>query len=88
MNDLYVAGIGASAGGLAALKLMLEHLPAKTGVAFVLIQHLPADHRSALVELLRPAAKTLSPKRPTEPCWRPTTFTSAPPRRISLWKTA
>ena len=56
MNDLYVAGIGASAGGLAALKLLLEHLPAKTGVAFVLIQHLAADHRSALVELLRPAA--------------------------------
>ena len=52
----YVAGIGASAGGLAALKLMLEHLPAKTGVGFVLIQHLAADHRSALVELLRPAA--------------------------------
>ena len=58
MKSPYVAGIGASAGGLAALKLMLEHLPAKTGVAFVLIQHLPADHRSALVELLRPAAKT------------------------------
>ncbi len=53
----YVVGIGASAGGLAALKLMLEHVPAKTGVAFVLVQHLPADHRSALVELLRPAAK-------------------------------
>ncbi len=57
MDDLYVAGIGASAGGLAALRLLLEHLPAKTGVAFVLIQHLPADHRSALVELLRPAAR-------------------------------
>ncbi|RPI19990.1 MAG: chemotaxis protein CheB, partial [Acidobacteria bacterium] len=56
MNTLYVAGIGASAGGLGALKLMLEHLPGKTGVAFVLIQHLAADHRSALVELLRPAA--------------------------------
>jgi two-component system, chemotaxis family, CheB/CheR fusion protein len=53
-----VAGIGASAGGLAALKLLLEHLPVKTGVAFVLIQHLPPDHRSMLVELLRPAAKT------------------------------
>ncbi len=57
MNDLHVAGIGASAGGLAALKLMLGHLPGKTGVAFVLIQHLAADHRSALVELLRPAAR-------------------------------
>ncbi|RPI22915.1 MAG: chemotaxis protein CheB, partial [Acidobacteria bacterium] len=58
MNDFCVVGLGASAGGLAALKLMLEHLPGQTGVAFVLVQHLPADHRSALVELLRPAAKT------------------------------
>jgi len=57
MSDFHLAGIGASAGGLAALKLLLEHLPPKTGVAFVLIQHLAADHRSALVELLRPAAR-------------------------------
>src|SRR5271156_3259457 len=35
-----VVGIGASAGGLEAFKQLLENLPANTGMAFVLIQHL------------------------------------------------
>jgi len=47
-------GIGASAGGLAAFKSFFENMPADTGMAFVLVQHLDPDHKSMLVELLRP----------------------------------
>src|SRR5436190_16772995 len=35
-----IVGVGASAGGLEAFTELLEHLPATTGMAFVLIQHL------------------------------------------------
>jgi two-component system CheB/CheR fusion protein len=52
-----VVGIGASAGGLAAVKLMLQHLAPKTGLSFVLVQHLSASHPSVLVDLLSPIAK-------------------------------
>src|ERR1700710_2415887 len=47
-----VVGIGASAGGLEALKQFLQALPAKTGMAFVFIQHLNPRHVSILPEIL------------------------------------
>src|SRR5579871_5121843 len=49
-----VVGIGASAGGLAAFKSFFDNMPADTGIAFVLVQHLDPDHKSLLVDLLRP----------------------------------
>src|SRR5512147_567673 len=47
-----VVGVGASAGGLEAFKLLLSHLPPDTGFAVVLIQHLDPTHHSMLSELL------------------------------------
>ncbi len=47
-------GIGASAGGLRAFRSFLEHMPADTGMSFVLVQHLDPHHPSMLVELLAP----------------------------------
>jgi two-component system CheB/CheR fusion protein len=44
--------IGASAGGLQAFTEFLANLPADTGMAFVLIQHLDPGHKSLLVGLL------------------------------------
>jgi two-component system CheB/CheR fusion protein len=54
-----VVAIGASAGGLAAFTALLNALPVKTGMAFVLIQHLEPKHESALTTLLSKA--TLMP---------------------------
>ena len=48
----HVVGIGASAGGLIALEEFFKTVPAKTGLAYVVIQHLPADHKSMMLELL------------------------------------
>jgi chemotaxis response regulator CheB len=48
-----VVGIGASAGGLEAFKTFFSVMPANSGMAFVLIQHLDPDYPSALVKLLR-----------------------------------
>src|SRR5215472_16137944 len=49
-----VVGIGASAGGLAALKTFLHHVPEDSGLAFVVVVHLSPDHESHLAELLQP----------------------------------
>lgn len=47
-----IVGVGASAGGLEAFTQLLEHLPATTGMAYVLIQHLDPTHASQLPEIL------------------------------------
>jgi two-component system CheB/CheR fusion protein len=45
-------GIGASAGGLEALEILLQHLPTNTGACFVIVQHLSPDFKSMMLELL------------------------------------
>src|SRR5688500_12405052 len=47
-----VVGVGASAGGLEAFLLLLSHLPADPGVAFLFVMHLQPDYDSQLAELL------------------------------------
>lgn len=48
-----VVGIGASAGGLQALTHFLEHVPADSGLAFVVVQHLDPSRKDMLPELLQ-----------------------------------
>ena len=55
-NQFPIVGVGASAGGLEAFTQLFKHLPAKPGMAFVLIQHLAPAHESMLTELLSKAA--------------------------------
>src|SRR5258707_5260598 len=52
VRSFYVVGLGASAGGLEALRDFFAAVPAKSGAAFVVIQHLAPAHRSQMVELL------------------------------------
>jgi len=53
-GDFPIVGIGASAGGLAALEAFFSAMPADRdpGMAFVLVQHLAPDHESVLHELI------------------------------------
>src|SRR5882757_7861344 len=51
-EGLPVVGIGASAGGIAALEALLPHLRKDAGVAFVVIQHLHPTQPSILSTLL------------------------------------
>ncbi len=48
----YVVAIGASAGGLDALERFFQGLPADTGAAYVVVQHLSPDHKSMMANLL------------------------------------
>jgi two-component system CheB/CheR fusion protein len=52
VNDFIIVAIGASAGGIEAFTELMSALPADTGMAFVLIQHLDPNHRSLLTELI------------------------------------
>jgi two-component system, chemotaxis family, CheB/CheR fusion protein len=47
-----IVGVGASAGGLAAFSAFLAAMPADSGMAFVLVQHLAPQHKSILTDLL------------------------------------
>ena len=51
-HQVPVVGIGASAGGLEALRDMLAPASLPTGLAFVIVQHLDPNHESMLAQLL------------------------------------
>jgi two-component system CheB/CheR fusion protein len=48
-----IVGIGASAGGLEALESFLTGVPLKSGMAFVVVQHLDPTHKGIMAELLQ-----------------------------------
>ncbi len=50
-----VVGVGASAGGLDALKHLVAGIQIDAGLAVVVLQHLPPDQHQLLAELLRTA---------------------------------
>jgi two-component system CheB/CheR fusion protein len=52
-----VVGIGASAGGLDALKKFFEPMPVDSGLAFLLMTHMAQGQESALPEILGRATK-------------------------------
>ena len=56
-NPLIIVGIGASAGGLEALKVLISALPASDNICYVVAQHLSPTHNSLLTELLAPVTK-------------------------------
>ena len=51
-RPFHIVGIGASAGGLEALKGFFEEMPADCGMAFVVVQHLDPHHESLMKVLL------------------------------------
>ena len=51
-DNLYLVGIGTSAGGLEALEKFFTNMPASKDFAFVVVQHLSPDYESHMVELL------------------------------------
>src|SRR6476646_484623 len=51
-QELFVVALGASAGGLEALEKFFDNMPADSGLAFVVVQHLSPDFKSLMNELL------------------------------------
>ncbi len=48
----FIVGLGASAGGLEALKAVFPKLPADLGLSYVVVQHLSPNYRSMMAQLL------------------------------------
>jgi len=62
-----VIGIGASAGGLGALKTFFEHMPADSGMAFVIVLHLSPDHESVADQILQDCT-SMPVRQVIDPC--------------------
>ncbi|MBV9963029.1 MAG: PAS domain-containing protein [Parafilimonas sp.] len=56
-DEFLIVGLGASAGGIQALQEFFQHLPLKSGMAYVVILHLSPDHDSSLATVLQTATK-------------------------------
>lgn len=52
-----IVAIGASAGGLEAMSILLKNLPPDTGMAYIYVQHLSPDHKSYLTSILSKITK-------------------------------
>ncbi|MBC7889229.1 MAG: PAS domain-containing protein [Ferruginibacter sp.] len=52
-NLFPVVGVGASAGGLEAFKLLVKAIPENSGTAYILVQHLDPFHESILADILQ-----------------------------------
>jgi two-component system CheB/CheR fusion protein len=61
-----IVGIGASAGGLQALREFFTHMPPDNGMAFVVIMHLSPNHESQAAEVLQ-TTTGMSVKQVTQP---------------------
>ncbi len=51
-RPMYIVGMGGSAGALEAFEQFFTHMPADSGLAFVLVPHLDPTHKGMMPELL------------------------------------
>jgi two-component system CheB/CheR fusion protein len=77
-----VVGVGASAGGLEACLALLANLPPKTGMAFVLVQHLEPHQISHLPEILSRATTIPVAHAQNEMPVEPDRFYVVPPNAV------
>jgi two-component system CheB/CheR fusion protein len=84
-DDLVVVGIGASAGGLEALRGLLSGLPTDANIAYVIAQHLHPTHRSMLIDLLRAHTKLeVMEAKNREPLRAGRVYVTPPGRNVSI----
>ena len=51
-SPLLIVGVGASAGGLDALKRFFTTVPENAPIAFIVVQHLDPNHKSMMADIL------------------------------------
>jgi two-component system CheB/CheR fusion protein len=56
-DDFLIVGLGASAGGIQALKTFFAKVPTDSDIAYVVILHMSPEHESRLAEVLQSSAK-------------------------------
>jgi two-component system CheB/CheR fusion protein len=84
-SDAVVVGIGASAGGLEALKAFLGAVPPDSGLIIVVVMHLNPTHESLLTELLARATKLqVQPARDRQVTERGHVYVIPPNRHLTI----
>ncbi len=78
-ENLYYVGIGASAGGLEALRPFVANLPLQTDMTYIIAQHMSPDHKSLMVELLARETQLIVLEATNNLVPRPDTIYVAPP---------
>jgi len=56
-DGFLITGLGASAGGIQAFQDFFQHVPPKSGIAYVVILHMSPDHDSHLAQVLQTTTK-------------------------------
>jgi len=80
-----IVGIGASAGGLEALKAFFGAMPPKTGLVFVVVVHLDPTHESLMPELLsRITGLTVEQARDRQPLETDHVYVIPPNRTLTI----
>jgi two-component system CheB/CheR fusion protein len=83
--DFPVVGIGASAGGLQAIKLFFEHMPHDNGMAFVIILHLSPDHQSIADKIIQESTRMpVLQVTETVPIEKNHVYVVSPARRLTM----
>src|SRR5688572_3414415 len=82
--DFAVVAIGASAGGMEAIREVLKNLPVDTGFAYVYIQHLNPDQDSKLDEILSRVTKMPVQEAKNNMALKPNQVFIIPPNRDIL----
>ena len=75
-----VIGVGASAGGLEALQQFFMHMPGKTGLCFVVVQHLSPDYKSLMADILGKHTEMTVVQAENEMAVKPDTVYLIPPK--------
>ncbi len=83
-GPIAIVGLGASAGGLQAYIEFFEALPATTGMAFVVVQHLAAEQESLLATILARSTPMRVIEVTDEPHVEPNSVYVIPPNRSML----
>lgn len=85
MGYFDVVAIGASAGGLMALTMVLSQLPKDLPVSILVVQHLDPHHKSLLVELLqRKCTLKIKTAIDGEPLERSVVYIAPPNRHLLI----
>jgi two-component system, chemotaxis family, protein-glutamate methylesterase/glutaminase len=79
-----VVAIAASAGGLAALSVLLEEMPVDFPAAIVIVQHLDPRHRSLMADILTRRTKLPVKQAEQGELLKPSTVYIAPPNNHLL----
>ncbi|MFZ6646939.1 chemotaxis protein CheB [Undibacterium sp. TJN25] len=78
-NEIQLIAIGASAGGVEALGILLQALPPDCGCAVAIVLHMPPDRSSLLPELYQPrCALRIKEVEDKEPVQAGTVYFAAP----------